>query len=218
MNTTVPPRFLFRWSFAARKIEKLPRGAGRLLDLPEDCLLPSLGELDQTTDFARIKLAWNDAGFAFGVEVSGRHRRVEPSREDSVRPDGIGLWFDTRNTQTVHRATKFCHHFLLSPVGGGARRTEPVVRSLPVARAREETQLPNAELVKIQAEVTKTGYWLDAWFPKEVFAGFEPDTHSQIGFHYLVHDSELGDQTLAVGSEFPFESDPSLWQTVELRT
>ena len=211
----MPPRFLFRWSFNARQFDKVPRNSGRLLDLPDDFLLPSFAELDPRSDFANIKLAWNPKGFAFSVEVSGRSKRTEPAVGEA-RPDGIWLWFDTRNTQAVHRATRFCHHFFLRPVGGGPKSNEPMVRALPVARAREETALPNSELVKIQSEVSNSGYWLEAWFPAEVFTGFDPATNNKIGFHYLIHDSQLGDQTLAVGSEFPFESDPSLWQTVEL--
>lgn len=216
LNQIVPPRFLFRWSFAAKKIEKLPRMTGRLLDLPEECLLPSLGELDQRSDFARVKLGWNGNGFAISVQIEGRTRRPEPAASDISRPNGVWLWFDTRNTQTVHRATKFCHHFILLPAGGGPKRSEPSVRSLPVARARDENPLPDSDLVKIQSEISATGYWLDAWFPSEVFAGFDPATNGRIGFHYVVHDTELGDQTLAVGNEFPYESDPSLWQTIEL--
>ena len=211
----MPPRFLFRWSFAARRIEKIPRSSGRLLDLPDDCQLPSLGQLDQSAEFASVKLGWNPKGFAISVEVSGRSKRPEPAVGDAIRPDGLWLWFDTRNTQAVHRATRFCHHFILRPVGGGTKGLSPIVKALPVARAREETPIPNSELVKIQAEVSQAGYWVDAWFPVDVFTGFDPVTNNRIGFHYLIHDSESGDQTLAVGSEFPFESDPSLWQTVE---
>lgn len=216
LNQIVPPRFLFRWSFPARNLKKIPKSSGRLLDLPEECLLPSLGELDQQRDFATVKLAWNDDGLGVSVEVSGRSHRPQGLANENDRPDGVWLWVNTRNTQTVHRATRFCHHFLLLPIGGGPKQADPVVRPALVARAREENPLPDAELVQIQSEVTRTGYWLDAWFPKEVFVGFEPETHGQIGFHYLIHDSELGDQTLAVGAEFPYESDPSLWQTVEL--
>ena len=216
MNQIVPSTFLFRWSFVARKIDKLPRSTGRLLDLPDECLLPSLGELDQRSEFAHVKLAWNEEGFGVSLEVTGRTRRPEPATAENSRPDGIWIWIDTRNTQSVHRATRFCHHFILHPLGAGPNRTAPSVRSLAVARAREDNPLPNASLVTVRSDVSNSGYWLEAWFPKEVFVGFDPGTHSQIGLHFLVHDAELGDQTLAVGREFPFESDPSLWQTVEL--
>ena len=216
MNQIVPPQFLFRWAFTARRMANLPRTTGRLLDLPDECLLPSLSELDHRRDFATVKLAWNDGGFGISVEVSGRSQRPKPLQGENVRADGIWLWFDTRNTQTVHRATKFCHHFILRPLGAGPSQNSPSVKALPVARAREETSLPDQRLVKIQSEISSSGYWLDAWFPVNVFAGFDPATNNRIGFHYSIHDSELGNQTLAVSSEFPFESDPSLWQTVEL--
>jgi hypothetical protein len=216
MNQVVPPRFLFRWSFSAKRNEAIPSDGLRLLDLSQEFRIPTLGEFDRQTDFANVSLAWNDRGFAFSVTVLGRTRPIECQGKPLELCDGVRLWIDTRNTQTVHRATKFCHHFVLLPAGGGAKKTKPVVRALPVARAREETPLPDVSLVKIQADVTKSGYWIDAWFPAEVFIGFDPSTHPRIGFHYFLHDSELGDQTLAVGREFPFESDPSLWQTVEL--
>lgn len=216
MNQIIPPGFLFRWSFAARKYAALPAKKGRLLDLPDSCLLPSLAELDQKSDFAQVKLAWNDAGLAISFSVTGRSRRPECVASELLLSDGMRLWIDTRNTQAVHRATRFCHHFVLLPAGRGPGRNQPVIRSLPVARAREDSTLPDAELVQVQSDVSDSGYWLDAWFPAAVFAGFDPASHSRIGFHYVIHDTEFGDQTLAVGGEFPYESDPSLWQTVEL--
>jgi hypothetical protein len=101
-------------------------------------------------------------------------------------------------------------------MGGGLRKTDPIVRSLPIARAREDAWLPDSALIRVQSEASRAGYRLDAWFPAEVFVGFDPATNPKLGFHYAVHDSELGDQTLATGREFPYESDPSLWQTIEL--
>ena len=105
---------------------------------------------------------------------------------------------------------------MILPLGGGLKGVHPIVRSVPVARAREETSPANADLVQVQSEVTTIGYRIDVWIPAECIAGFDPVTHPRIGFHYAIFDSELGVQTLAVGREFPFESDPSLWQTVEL--
>ncbi len=216
MNQIVPPKFLFRWSFVALKIDELPRHSGRLLDLPEECSLPSLGTLDHRPDFARVKMAWNSDGIGVSIEVTGRSTEPFKPREESVAPDSISLWFDTRNTQTVHRATKYCHHLMLLPFGAGSRRTAPVVLAFPVARARDENLLPNAELVKIAAGTSITGYWVDAWFPAEVLAGYDPAAQNRIGLQYAIYDTELGKQTLAVGDEFPYESDPGLWQTVEL--
>ena len=218
MHQVVPPRFLFRWSFTAKRISKIPASSGRLLNLPDECRLPSLGELDQQKDFAHLRLAWNDAGFGLSVSVEGKSRLPKCAASDLTTSDGIRVWFDTRNTQTVHRATRFCHQFVILPTGTGPKKSNPLVRSLPVLRAREETPLPNWELVQAQSEATQSGYWIDIWFPAEVFTGYDPSTIPRIGFHYLVRDSELGDQTLAVGSEFPYESDPSLWQNVDLES
>jgi hypothetical protein len=89
---------------------------------------------------------------------------------------------------------------------------------LPIARAREDALLPDSDLIQIQSEVSTSHYWLEAWFPAEMLVGFDPKTNPKIGFHYLLHDGEKGDQTLAGGTDFPIESDPSLWQTISLET
>ena len=51
--------------------------------------LPTLGELDQRRDFARVKLAWNDGGLAVSVTVSGRSRRPECVGSELAHSDGI---------------------------------------------------------------------------------------------------------------------------------
>ncbi|MEK6260725.1 MAG: hypothetical protein AABP62_19165 [Planctomycetota bacterium] len=216
MSQLVPPRFLFRWSFSVRKVVGVPHRSGRLLDLPESCRIPSLGELDSTPGFADVRLAWNDSGLGLSVDVRGRTRRLKCSSDNPSVSDGLHVWIDTRNTQTVHRATKFCHQFSLLPSGGGRTEADPLAISIPLARAREETLLADTSLIQMQSEVRPEGYWLDAWLPAEALVGFDPSQHPQLGFHYVVRDSELGEQTLAVGSEFPYASDPSLWQTIEL--
>ena len=94
--------------------------------------------------------------------------------------------------------------------------TDPLAFAIPLARAREESLLADASLIQMQSEVRPEGYWLDAWLPAEALVGFDLAQHPQLGFHYVVRDSELGEQSLAVGSEFPYAADPSLWQTIEL--
>ena len=216
MSQLVPPRFLFRWSFPVRKFGNLPHPSGRLLDLPEACRVPSLGELDSTPRFAEVRMAWSEAGLGLSVEVRGRTRRVKCSADTPASSDGLHVWFDTRNTQTVHRATRFCQQFALLPSGGGRAGAETLARAVPLARAREESLPADASLIRVQSEVRPEGYWLDAWLPAEILVGFDPSQHPQLGFHYVVRDGELGEQSLAVGSEFPYAADPSLWQTIEL--
>ena len=216
MSQLVPPRFLFRWSFPIRKIGNLPHRSGRLLNLPEACRVPSLGELDSTPCFAEMWMAWSEAGLGLSVDVRGRTRRLKCSSDTPTTSDGLHVWFDTRNTQTVHRATRFCQQFSLLPSGSGRTEADPLACAIPLARAREESQLADVSLIQVQSEVQPDGYWLDAWLPAEVLVGFDTSQHPHLGFHYVVRDSELGEQSLAVGSEFPYAADPSLWQTIEL--
>ena len=87
---------------------------------------------------------------------------------------------------------------------------------IPMARAREESLPTDTSQIRIQSEVRSDGYWLDAWLPTEALVGYDPSQHPQLGFHYIIRDSELGEQSLAVGGEFPCASDPSIWPTIEL--
>lgn len=214
MSQFIPPRFLFRFAFAVPRVAEIPRKSGRLLKLPDTCRLPNLGELDSLREFADVRLAWNDNGLALSVTVNGKSQI--PVYDSDAVADGIHVWLDTRATQNVHRATKYCHRFSLLPRGGRHKAAAPLAVSIPLPRAREESVPPDASLIQLQAEVRQDGYELDAWLPAEVLFGFDPASHPRLGFHYVVRDRELGDQHLSTGSEFPYESDPSLWQTIEL--
>lgn len=216
MSQLVPPRFLFRWSFPVRRFDHRLAPAGRLLGLPEDYRIPSLSELDSSANFADVRMAWTDEGIGLSVEVSGRTTQPRCDAESPTGSDGLHVWLDTRNTQTVHRATKYCQQFSLLPRGGGAGLSSPVACAIPLARAREETSLPDASQIELKSSVQSDGYWLDVWLPKEVLYGYEPAQHRSLGFHFVVRDSQLGEQTLATSSEFPYATDPSLWQTIEL--
>ncbi len=215
MNPLVTPSFLFRWSFPVLHIPTLPNRSGKLLDLPEKCRLPSLSELDSVRHFADVRLAWNAEGIGVSVEVRGRTKPLAPSSMP-VAANGLTVWIDTRNTQGVHRATRFCHQFCLTPVGGGRKSLDPIAVQIPLDRAREAVAPQDLSTIQLRADIEKEGYRLEAWLPAAVFVGFDPSSSPRLGFHYHVRDNELGDQWLAVGSEFPAASDPSLWQTLEL--
>lgn len=215
MNQLVTPSFLFRWSFPIRLIPSLPHKTGRLLELPNECRIPSVTELDSQRDFADVRLAWNAHGLGVSVEVRGRTKKLECSAATPELSDGLTVWIDTRNTQGVHRATKYCHQFCLMPLGA-TRKNEPVAVQIPLARSREDAVPADISLIQLKSAVERDGYWLEAWLPAEVFVGFDPSTSPRFGFHYQLRDRELGTQALAVGTEFPVASDPSLWQTLEL--
>ncbi|MSR56925.1 MAG: hypothetical protein EXS05_04555 [Planctomycetaceae bacterium] len=216
MPGLLPYRFLFRYSFPVRHEAKLPRTGKGGAGLPARFCFPDLGALDEGPGFAELRLAWNKQGLAISVEVRGKQR---PLAHDPGAPDlsdGVQVWIDTRNTQSIHRAGRFCHHFCLLPRWGEG--AGPVGVQLPIARAKELTPLADSKDIGVTAEVTKTGYRLDGWLPGRVLNGFDPEAQTRLGFYYLVRDAELGEQTLSVGSDFPYAFDPSLWSTIELTT
>jgi len=217
MSTLLPPAFLFRFALPVKRIAKLPKSGTRPLNLPADTALPSLAELGDGNRYGELRIAWNGDGL--GISLSVRGKRFPPEADAAVpeNSDGLSLWIDTRNLQDVHRASRFCQRFLLCPTGGGKRGAEPVIRRLPIARAREEAPPVNTAEIRLWSEVDKQGYTLEAWLPASVLHGYDPAATPRLGFYYAIHDSELGDQFLSVGTEFPHAHDPSLWCTLELQ-
>jgi hypothetical protein len=74
----------------------------------------------------------------------------------------------------------------------------------------------DSEILRVRSDVRQKGYRLEAFVPAAALTGFDPAEQPQLGFTYAVVDRELGEQTLTVGSEFPYQSDPSLWSTLDL--
>ncbi len=69
----------------------------------------------------------------------------------------------------------------------------------------------------MQSQRHAEGYSLQVLIGAAGLTGFDPEEHPRLGFTYAVVDRELGWQTFSVGSEFPFQDDPSLWGTLDLR-
>jgi hypothetical protein len=147
--------------------------------------------------------------------VRGKKKAIVGRQPVPSLADRLRLWIDTRNTQNIHRASRFCHEFHLYPQLGPLIQ-EPAVESRVIDRARETAPAVDVNLVRAQVEVFKDGYCLEAWFPAEVLNGYDPNEQSRLGFYYHLRDQELGDQFLSLGREFPFDFDPSLWQTLDL--
>jgi hypothetical protein len=216
MGSIVPHRFLFRYTFPVRHLQPLPKNGKQLLDLPKECRIPDLSELDRAKPFGELHLAWNEGGLGISVTVSGKKHPLVCDVSFPEEADGLQVWLDTRNTQSIHRASRFCHHFCLFPKEGGSKQNQPIAIQLPMARAREDAPLADSNEIPLSVKITKAGYKLEAWFPAEILNGFDPESNQLIGFYYYLRDAELGEQFLTVGREFPFASDPSLWSTLEL--
>ena len=216
MSALLPPEFLFRYTFSAKRITGLPRRGKRLLNLPAECALPSLAGLAKRAEFGEVRIAWNDRGLGVSVTVAGKSGPPLSDPEKLGQSDGLRLWIDTRCTQTVHRAGRFCHQFALLPVGGGEDGLQPIATLWPVARANEDPPAYDSDLLPVQSKISDRDYRLEAWIPADALHGYDPESQPRLGFSYLLNDSELGRQFLSVSDEFPFDADPSLWCTLEL--
>jgi len=216
--TLIPAPFLFRFTVPVSRMDKLPRGKAPLLKLPASCHVPFPSILASGPDFARLALAWNPQGLVVEVTVEGKKQPVYGDQNSEISSDSVRIWIDTRDTQNQHRGSRFCHHFIAQPMGGGDTGTEPVFRQLPVPRAREEAPFAEEDLLLPEAEITSSGYRLSLWFPRESLHGFDPGPGTRLGFYLVVHDRELGQQVLTVTDDFPYESDPSQWVSLELES
>ena len=210
----LPSPFLFRFAVPCAYRDLLWTPGGAKLD--DTCRIPAFAALEDVPEWADVRAGWSESGLAFSVEVHGKRQRPwcrEGRIEDS---DGLTLWIDTRDTHNVHRATRFCHCLKVMPAGGGARRDAPLALQLPIDRAKEQAGPVAPGQIQLRTEKRIDGYVLAAFIPAAALTGFDPAEHPRLGFDYQVLDREIGEQTFAVGSEFPHASDPSLWGTLEL--
>jgi len=132
--------------------------------------------------------------------------------------DGLQVWVDTRDTRNVSRATRFCHRFVAKLATQGPRSPLSVaVSQKAIARAVADAPLSRSETISARVERLRSGWRMELFLPADVLNGFDPETNRRLGFAYQVSDSELPDQFLTVGREFPIGENPSLWATLELQ-
>ena len=210
----IPSSFLFRYSVPClyRKLDWSPRG----LQLGDEHRLVSFAELDGRRSYAEVRAAWSERGLGFSVRVQGKRQPPwcrETQFDDS---DGLHVWVDTRDTHNIHRAGRFCHRYGFLPSGGGGRREDPVAGQVLINRAREHPKPAAPHHLLVRSEKRIDGYLLEAMVLTGGLTGFDPAEHPRLGFTYAVFDRELGEQTFGVGSEFPYQEDPSVWGTLEL--
>jgi hypothetical protein len=218
MSTALLPQpFWFRLALPCPRIDDLPRTGKRLrlLDLPPACILAAPMRWEGRQPFTEIRAAWNTKGLAFAVEVGRKSGAV---RRDPAEPDyrdGVHLWIDTRDTRDVHRATRFCHRFsALLDAREDSLAVEVVQK--PIARAMADAPKAKPESIPSRAERLKGGWRIELFFVAEALHGFDPDTNRRLGLMAQVVEPTQGEQFLGVGREFPIDTDPSLWATLEL--
>jgi hypothetical protein len=213
----LPPASFFRLTCRCPFVARMPQRRGRLLlDLPDHARLPLLPPASNTNNFARIAVAWNRSGLGIEVVVTGKR---EPPRVDLRYPkqsDRVEVWLDTRDARENHRATRYCHAFVLYPGGSGADGDDPCVHRVAIPRAMEQSPALDMGQPSVRVHATGRGYLLEAFLPADSLHGFDPEANPRLGFFYWVHDNDLGDQTFGLDLDFPFSENPSLWHTLEL--
>lgn len=211
----IPNRFLVRLAHACPYVKAMPSEADdHLLDFPDTARIHNYGELDGRKNYADLRLAWNDFGLGIQLVVKGKEQ--EPTGDTPRSTDGLTLWIDTRDARTSHRASRYCHQFHFLAAGGGAEKDEPYFTQTKINRALQDAPFANPSDVLFRFHTIRGGYRLEAFLPTAALSGYDPEQHSRLGLYYVVRDQELGDQFLAVGWDFPFTDDPSLWDVLEL--
>ena len=210
----IAPTFLFRFAAPCRHTSTIWRKNG--VDLGDEYKLPSFGELENRPLFADVRAAWNAKGLTLSVRVVGKQQAAwcRTSRLDDS--DGLSLWIDTRATHNIHRASRFCHRFIVLPFGGGRDGLAPIAQMALINRAKENPKVIPADSLPVLSEQRVDGYLLQVHFPAKALTGFDPEQHPRLGFMYSVFDRELGSQTFSIGKEFPYHDDPSLWGDLDL--
>jgi hypothetical protein len=213
-SALISPTLLFRFAAPCRHTDDKWTAKG--LQLAEQHKLPCFAELSGAKPYADVRLGWSEAGIAVNAIVRGKEQPpwCRDSRIDDS--DGVQLFIDTRNTQNIHRAARFCHRFAFLPVGAGQRLDDAVATLLAINRAKESPREIDPRTLKIRSERLADGYRLEGFVPAAALTGYSPADHAAIGFSYAVIDRERGWQTFSVGPELPFVEDPSLWGTLEL--
>ena len=219
----LPAAFLFRYRVPVLFDPQQPRvesgaasGSGALaLNLSEEHRLFWPRALDENCDEIELRAVWNDQGLGFQL-LNRVADLSQPILENLLSNPSLHLWIDTRDTQTIHRASKFCHWFVFGPVRFESRKVEGWGYQRTIPRAREDATQCRPNQLRVSARSLKPGYQLDIWLPAELLHGYDPAATPRLGFYASVQDQTIGTIPFSVENDFPFEADPSLWSTLEL--
>ena len=212
----IAPTFLFRFRLPCSSVSKSWSKSDGISLTPRYNVPSFQTELGEQQPFADLRMAWSAEGIFFNLQVRGKKQAPWCRESRLEESDGLTLWIDTRDTHNVHRASRFCHQFVFLPQGEGANFANPVAELLNINRAKDNPKQPKRGALQVRSEKRVDGYVMQGHVPATAITGYDPNEHPKVGFYYAVMDRELGWQTLSLGSEYPFQSDPSLWGTLQL--
>jgi hypothetical protein len=210
----VDPTMLFRFESPIHYHAFDP--AAESWTLPPACRLPAFSTLSGRARFAEVRMGWCNHGIVFWMQAANK-RQLPWCRDGRAGDsDGLHLWIDTRNSPDIHRASRYCHHLVFCPMGGGPRRDRPFAALVPINRARENPQPIAPTALRVHAKLHSNGYQLSGVIAAAALTGFDPRDYSQLGFWWAVIDHELGWQTMTLSQDYPAAENPSLWSVAQL--
>jgi hypothetical protein len=145
-----------------------------------------------------------------------KEARVVVNRQNPRAGDALEVFIDTHATQTSHRATQFCHQFVVLPAGGGAGRKEAMVWQAPMRRALQRAPMAAAEHLAVASKLGEDGYTLELALRAEALHGYEPEAGARMGLALVLYDIQRGPRFWGTSKDFPYIRDPSTWSLIEL--
>src|SRR5262249_12884156 len=115
MSGLLPHRFLFRYALPVRYDRKLPGSGKKLLGLGPEFARADFSPFEKSPPLGELRLAWKEKGLGFAVEVREKKRPLECPSDAPEAGDGLRVFIDTRNTQNIPRASRYCQQFCLFP-------------------------------------------------------------------------------------------------------
>lgn len=223
--STFPPNFLFSLRIEAKSV---PAGRAKLTPefLSERYELPVLGKYPppQTgeavagrPDF-HFRFGWRADGLFLTAILRGKKRPVAVTPQRLETSDSLSFMLDTRDVRVIHRATKFCHRLLFTPIGpkNASSGATPGAVWLPIHRAKAHPNPVDVTRFETAYAAKKDGWSLSVFIPGDTLTGYDPEEHNRIGVSFVLFDNEFGWLTQQLPDYFPVTEDPSLWAAVDL--
>jgi hypothetical protein len=211
----VPHRSFFDFAFVCPHRAQPPTIDGNLRDWSPEEVLPDLMGVEDRDPFARLLASWDDSGLYFGFEIS-RKKTYKIKPKEPVKGDCLELWIDTRDLKDSHRANRYCHRFYLLPGGRGSDGKQPIARHTHIVGAREQSPPCPEDQIEVGLRRLKRTCQMEIKIPAAGLNGFQPREFRRIGFNYILHDAEKGQQSWTCDGDEERSNDPSTWGTLEL--
>lgn len=142
--------------------------------------LPDLSELLAEESLAEVSLGWNEGGILGLVEVK---QPLQASFFPGyAKGDALEIFIDTRDLKKGGFASQFCHQFVLL----GQEVEGIVVQEVTRFRGEDSHPLCDPGLVEVKSVLSKKGYSLSFYLPKEVLHGYDPEQCPRLGFAYRI--------------------------------